>query len=176
VTVDECFSVYGGSYFVAPADCSTPCEPLGACCRPDGGCQIITEGICTGFFEGTYAGDNVACDVDTCVTGCTANCGDLDANGGPVSLVDFTTFAVCFGLPAPTGSCPADTWACADLNADGVINLVDFTTIATIFGTVVSAQPPDCLGSPRAASPIVQPSANGARHRLMQDGRTVYVP
>lgn len=71
---------------------------------------------------------------------CAQACGDLDDSGGTVNLLDFATFATCFGLsPFSSGSC-----ACSDLNGDGTINLFDFATFATLFGASSSNSPPNC--------------------------------
>ncbi len=71
-------------------------------------------------------------------------CGDFNGDG-IVSLLDFQTFATCFGLPAPSTMCPAPAFACADLDADGAITLADFSTFAAIFGTSPgTSSPPGC--------------------------------
>jgi hypothetical protein len=70
-------------------------------------------------------------------------CGDLDGNGD-VSLIDFSTFAGCFGAELPTAGCPLATWSCADLNQDGNINLVDFNTFASLFNLPAGGSPPAC--------------------------------
>ena len=60
--------------------------------------------------------------------------GDCTGDGG-VNLVDFATFATCFGLSAPNAVCDAGEFACSDLDVNGSINLVDFATFALNFGT-----------------------------------------
>ena len=71
---------------------------------------------------------------------CLNSCGDLDGSGGPVNLVDFSTFAFCFGqLPTSPPGC-----ACSDLNQDGAINLQDFSQFAQVFGLTSTNLPPDC--------------------------------
>ena len=53
--------------------------------------------------------------------GTVCPCADLDGSGGNVTLVDFASFAVCFGgLPTVSPAC-----TCSDLNWDGSINLLD---------------------------------------------------
>jgi hypothetical protein len=76
--------------------------------------------------------------------GPVCTCGDFNGDG-LANLVDFSTFAVCFGFDAPTSSCPADVWTCTDLNADGVVNLVDFSTFSVLFATTSTNTPPNCL-------------------------------
>ena len=72
------------------------------------------------------------------------SCGDIDGNGGVVDLSDFNTFAVCFGLRAPTAQCPQAVFDCADLNQDNWVNLTDFNTFQVLFGTVNTKTPPNC--------------------------------
>ena len=62
--------------------------------------------------------------------------GDFDMNG-VVNLVDFATFANCFGgtVSEPPPSCSTAEAELSDLSGDGVINLVDFSTFAFFFGT-----------------------------------------
>ncbi len=70
-------------------------------------------------------------------------CGDLDDND-IVNLGDFSLFAGCFGLPAPTPDCPADVFLCADLDGSGAIDLVDFSLFSGAFGLPAQGNPPDC--------------------------------
>ena len=60
--------------------------------------------------------------------------GDCDGNFS-VNLVDFATFATCFGLSAPNVVCDANDFACSDLDVSGSVDLVDFATFAVNFGT-----------------------------------------
>ena len=62
--------------------------------------------------------------------------GDIDGDGS-VDLLDFATFAVCYGFPvtAPPRDCSPDAADASDLDRDGQINLVDFATFALVFGT-----------------------------------------
>ncbi len=72
--------------------------------------------------------------------GCVTNCGDIDGSGGNVNLVDFASFAVCFGqLPSSSTAC-----ACSDMNQDGAINLLDFATFSLIFNGSSTNMPPNC--------------------------------
>lgn len=61
-------------------------------------------------------------------TKCSGVPGDLDGDGD-VDIVDFSTFAACFGQP------PVDQCVCADMDNDGDIDIVDFSTFAAQFGT-----------------------------------------
>ena len=58
--------------------------------------------------------------------------GDFN-DDGRVDLLDFSTFALCFGLTAPAGDCGPEEFACADLDQNGWINLSDFSTFAVNF-------------------------------------------
>jgi hypothetical protein len=72
--------------------------------------------------------------------GCGTTCGDLDGSGGAVNLVDFATFALCFGsLPSSSPAC-----FCSDLNGDGANDLQDFATFGLLFGTASTDVPPNC--------------------------------
>lgn len=66
-------------------------------------------------------------------------CGDFDKNG-TVDLLDFGSFAVCFG--ANTGNSPECT--CMDMAANGMIDLLDFGAFALLFGGSTTNVPPDC--------------------------------
>jgi len=75
----------------------------------------------------------------------TCICGDIDESGGPVDLVDFATFALCFGQSGPIPGCDADAFECGDLDGSGgPIDLVDFATFANLFGLVSTKTVPDC--------------------------------
>ena len=57
-----------------------------------------------------------------------------------MNLVDFASFAACFGgLPSSSTAC-----LCSDLNEDGSINLVDFATLSLIFNGVSTNTLPNC--------------------------------
>lgn len=75
---------------------------------------------------------------------CECVCGDLDGDGGNVDLADFSSFALCFGLPAPSAECPAELFNCADLDQNGWIDLSDFGTFALGFGLSSTNTPPNC--------------------------------
>lgn len=62
--------------------------------------------------------------------------GDLNRDG-TVNLLDFATFASCFGgsEAAPSPDCAADDFACSDLDGSGFIDLADFAFFATVFGS-----------------------------------------
>jgi len=79
-------------------------------------------------------------DPDCTAANCFSNCGDIDGSGGLVNLVDFATFALCFGQsPSLSIGC-----MCSDINGDGSINLVDFATFSLTFGSVSTNVPPNC--------------------------------
>ncbi len=102
--------------------------------QPDAG-AVMTGGtlaLTGGFWSGVAAAPPLIC-----------GCGDLDGND-VVDLIDFTSFASCFGLTAPDSSCTADVFACADLNGSGAIDLTDFSLFSTAFGLPPSGSPPDC--------------------------------
>ena len=72
--------------------------------------------------------------------GCASTCADINGSGGNVDLVDFATFAVCFGqLPSSSTAC-----ACSDLNQDGAVNLLDFATFSLIFSAMSTNTIPNC--------------------------------
>jgi hypothetical protein len=67
-------------------------------------------------------------------------CGDINGSGGIVDLVDFASFAVCFGqLPSSSTAC-----ANSDMNQDGAINLQDFATFSLTFNGNSTNVPPNC--------------------------------
>lgn len=80
------------------ADLVPPCgEIVGACCRPDGSCDVITEAACT---DGDWLGANTTCDQCPCIVACPAGgvdeaepCGS-NTNGGcnstPWAFFDMT--------------------------------------------------------------------------------------
>ena len=61
--------------------------------------------------------------------------GDLDRNG-LVNLLDFATFANCFGVSTgvPSGSCSDLEAHLSDMDGNGTVNLNDFATFAGDFG------------------------------------------
>ena len=73
---------------------------------------------------------------DTPVFACVEAVAPGDCDGdSTVNLVDFATFATCFGLNAPNLVCEAADFACSDMDVSGSVNLVDFATFAVNFGT-----------------------------------------
>ncbi len=113
------------------------CDDLDSLVRPGApeGCGNGIDDDCDGDIDGDDADCQFAC-----------ACGDLDGDG-VVSLVDFTTLAVCFGSMTFSPDCPAATRFCADLNGDGQVNLVDFSQFAVRFGSPATGNVPDCGGS-----------------------------
>ena len=71
---------------------------------------------------------------------CPNTCGDINGSGGNVDLVDFASFAVCFGGSASVSA----ACQCSDLNLDGAINLLDFATFSLIFNGSSTNVPPNC--------------------------------
>ena len=62
-----------------------------------------------------------------------------------VDLIDFATFAICYGQSAPNPpDCSADALVCSDLDGSGTVNLTDFATFATWYGIATSQTVPDC--------------------------------
>ncbi|UCG34487.1 MAG: thrombospondin type 3 repeat-containing protein [Phycisphaerales bacterium] len=86
--------------------------------------------------DGDEIGD--ACDTAGCP------CGDIDQSGGPVDLNDFASFALCFGLTGPGGSCAPVSFDCSDMDANGSVDLNDFATFALTFGLASSNTVPNC--------------------------------
>ena len=78
----------------------------------------------------------------TILAGCI--CGDVDHSGGLVDLIDFATFAVCFGQSGPVPGCDAAAFQCSDLNGDLLVDLIDFSTLALWFGLESTQTVPDC--------------------------------
>ncbi|UCG33547.1 MAG: hypothetical protein JSU68_02725 [Phycisphaerales bacterium] len=113
--------------------------------------------FCLDYFDFDENGDVDCADWDTFRTfwtgppeeppampQCDCVCGDLDGDGGNVDLADFSSFALCFGMPAPSAECPADLFTCADLDQNGGIDLADFGTFALGFGLSSTNAPPNC--------------------------------
>lgn len=71
---------------------------------------------------------------------CPNSCGDIDASGGAVNLVDFASFALCFNKSLTANP----QCSCSDLNGDDLINLVDFATFSLVFGNSSTNFPPNC--------------------------------
>ncbi len=135
-----------GDWVLRASWTSLPCEPVGACCMPDGTCQLITATECASL-GGTYQGDNSDCTsancapaTEACCFASTGGCLDLPASdctaaggvpGGPGTAC--STF-VCFPQGAcclPDGSC-ADGMSPDDCAAAGGIFQGDGTTCADV--------------------------------------------
>lgn len=95
-----------------------------------GNCLDSADNDCDGFADAS----------DPDCAGCQFPCGDLDGTGD-VNLLDFASFAVCFGsTPSLSPECE-----CADLNKNDAINLTDFATFGLVFGKAATTNfPPDC--------------------------------
>jgi len=115
-----------------PDDCEAcPNEP--ALTSP----SELPETTCTDGIDNDCDGDTDGSDADC---PCVHACGDIIAGGGTVDLVDFATFAFCFGQsPSLSVGC-----RCSDLNGDGTINLEDFATFSLTFNGVSTNVPPNC--------------------------------
>ncbi len=98
-------------------------EIVGACCRPDGTCDVITEADCT---DGDWLGANTTCDQCPCIVICPAGaideqepCGD-DTNGG------------CNSSPPAFFDLPLDQTVCGTIQAvDGTRDLDWFRIVTT---------------------------------------------
>ena len=76
---------------------------------------------------------------------CECFCGDVDHSGGAVNLSDFASFAVCYGLSAPSlPDCDVEAFDCSDLDGNGTVNLGDFATFAVWYGQEPSEVVPNC--------------------------------
>jgi hypothetical protein len=84
------------------------------------------------------------CEVSPCA------CGDLaEPRNNMVDLADFSAFSACFGLTAPSESCPASMWSCADMDQNGSIDLEDYSTFSLLFGKQPAGfAPPNCMDVP----------------------------
>ena len=78
------------------------------------------------IFDVNYDGQ-----VDEADREAMATLGDIDLDGD-VDLVDFATFAQCFGanIGAPPPGCSPNEACRSDLDGDGLVDLVDFATFA----------------------------------------------
>lgn len=96
--------VYQGWDLVEPcADVLCGDGPFGACCRPDGTCQILPQSACS-VIQGDWRGANTNCAdfdgngiPDTCE--CSVSCRSDSNEDGTVDIIDFLT------LLADWGSC-----------------------------------------------------------------------
>ncbi len=135
-----------GDWVVRASWTSLPCEPVGACCMPDGSCQLVTASECANL-GGSYQGDNTDCATANCAPATEACCfpstgGCLDLTptdctaaggvpGGPGTTC--STF-VCFPQGAcclPDGSC-ADGMSPEDCDVAGGVFQGDGTTCADV--------------------------------------------
>lgn len=106
-----------------------PCERVGACCLPDGTCEVLEEGECLGR-DGVYRGDGVACeDVEcpptgacclpdgTCAQHSEADCEELSGRylGDGTNCADADQVGACC---LPDESC-ADLTQCECLSRGG---------------------------------------------------------
>jgi hypothetical protein len=94
------------------------------------GNQMVGSVIAQALENSAVGGGHLPVFLDFRIPQCL---GDCDCNGH-VDLNDFNTFAICFGLHAPTAQCPPEWFGCVDLNGDEWINLTDFNTFQVGFG------------------------------------------
>ena len=136
----------GGTFYGPGTDCATTeCpQPLGACCVGEICVPDQTEENCLSF-EGEWVGAFTDCGPPDPCLGPSCTCGDVDNSGGPVDLVDFATFALCFGLSGPGGDCTADNFECSDLDVSGNVDLIDFATFALWLGLESTQTAPYCM-------------------------------
>ena len=120
-------------------DCNDNCPNEPALIDPD----ELPEQTCDDGIDNDCDGLTDLDDTDDC-GGAACRCGDLDDNGSPTNLGDFTKFSVCFGLRGPTAQCPLATFECADLDGNVWVNLTDFTTFSVLFGQVSTNYVPNC--------------------------------
>ncbi|MHC4414821.1 MAG: hypothetical protein ACYS0G_06010 [Planctomycetota bacterium] len=121
-TIQECFGELGGVIWAPGQDCGTfPCPPLGACCKPDGTCQITGQSLCENTFNGTYQGDGVKCEDITCRPPCRA---DIDGDGS-VGVSDLLALLASWG---PCKGCPAD------FDGDGNVGVTDLLDLLANWG------------------------------------------
>lgn len=112
-----------GDWALAATWTSLSCTPgVGACCLPDGSCQIDAVGACEdagGVFQGDgTVCENVVCDPlpQACCFEATGNCLDLDPNdcvlagGEPGGLGTTCENTICF----PVGACCLPDGSCQD--------------------------------------------------------------
>jgi hypothetical protein len=76
------------------------CEGQGACCLPNGSCELLTQNQCQSA-GGTYLGDNVQCGIGACNSTTVACC--FPSTGGCLNLQPATCLAAG-GVPGPTNS------------------------------------------------------------------------
>lgn len=121
-------------------------DPIGACCKTDGTCEILTADLCASA-GGTYQGDDTTCGGVSCPPptvaccfessgGCLnlseANC--IAAGGVPAGAGTNCTSHTCFPMGAccmPTGSCIDDV-SPDDCTAAGGVFQGNDTTCATV--------------------------------------------
>jgi hypothetical protein len=139
-------------------DCGIPYTTLpgiisiefGACCHPDGSCELVLPGTCQGSYQGDGTSctpnpcpqptcgdgivnqptedcdgaDDAACVNNTvCQADCTCACtcnGDVFAPFGAVSAIDLAHISDCAQGVQPPAQCQAD-----DVNCDGTVTLCD---------------------------------------------------
>ncbi len=141
---DECGD---GEFHPDTACADAGCTPIGACCLVGGTCIIRTEALCQGL-GGTYRGDEVECEEDTCVTGaCCKHDGRCFAGGFasecPAELGVFEAGVNCIVADCPAASaCCDDFDECSTLTADACA-----ASGGTSFGADVYCDDGSCPGA-----------------------------
>ena len=130
---------YGGMGFFVPgkhAVFPAAGDPTGACCFPDGSCQVLTAVDCAAA-GGVYQGDDVPCDPNPCPLPTGACC----IGGGGEAVCQVLTEEDCLlsggvyqgdGVPCVPDPCPAPTGACC--LEDGSCQVLTADDCATLGG------------------------------------------
>jgi subtilisin-like proprotein convertase family protein len=80
-----------------PCTTARPCLRRGACCSPDGSCQILTRSECNSA-AGVYQGDDVPCSTNSLVTLFASNA------AFPLAIPDGNTDGIPAAITVPAGS------------------------------------------------------------------------
>lgn len=120
-------------------DLRCPC-PVGACCYADATCEELRDDECAAT-GGSYKGDDVTCDSQTCPPLPALSCCGGDMNGdGIIDDADAADFAAALLVPPMLGT-PA--YCRADTNGDGDINGVDIQLFVGAATVGAECGPPD---------------------------------
>jgi hypothetical protein len=121
-TIQVCFGDLGGVIWAPGQNCGTfNCPPLGACCKPDGTCQVAAQSSCEITFGGSYQGDGVECQEARCAPPCPA---DFDGSGD-VGVTDLVSIVEAWG---PCAACPED------LDGSGDVGVTDLVALLVAWG------------------------------------------
>jgi len=154
-TFDTC-DQFSGTWFGAGSSCSpNPCPQPGACCYPDGSCEIdaLLQGITCTNNGGVYQGDDTVCSPNPCVGGCCLS-------GGPQVCTDTTEEncvvnlgGVFFGLGTTCSSAEVDCLGACCLLGGGCFEQVELLCLTEDLGTFGG------VGSTCAETACTQPGA-----------------